>query len=660
MTKAELFTSIGEPFAAGLFELEGADPMLRYANALKRFWEQTELPAYDGGQLYPCGVSTFNYNQDVCIRPHYCNVFEIQREKLQQKSAEAYEIIHAEEMLVAKFHGHPHTVGGMGWTHSFPNYSRVLKEGLDTYRSRVEALPEDDFKQGLLITLDAIEIYHRRCLRMLRETQAPEALIAALEKVPYQPAETVYEAMVALNFVFYVDGCDDIGPLDRILLPYYKGEDILPLIKEFFKHADANDSWSGTLGPEYNEITRLCIQASQGSRRPDLQLLVKPDMPDWVWQESAAALVTGCGQPALYNGPLYRDMLHALMPEIPEEDLDHIAYGGCTELMLEGMSAVGSDDAGMNIALIFSDYMRAELANCDSYDVFFAGLSEAIRKETAYTLDLLNRYRQTRAKHRPNVVRTLLVDDCIDVRTEFNAGGARWVWSNINMCGVVNVIDSLNVIRTLIYEQKRYTAEEFIEKLDERDPEFLALAASCPSYGNDDPVADMVGVELIPVLIDALKQRTCYPRGKFIAVSNQFTTYADSGHHVPATPDGRAAGEPLCDSFSAIHGNDHKGPTAMLNSISRLPLYRLIGTPITNIRLAKDRLPLTLKPLVKGFFAQGGMQIQVSCISKEDMLDAMVHPERHQSLIVRVGGLSEYFIRLSPVLQETILNRTEH
>ena len=208
MTKAELFTSIGEPFAAGLFELEGADPMLRYANALKRFWEQTELPAYDGGQLYPCGVSTFNYNQDVCIRPHYCNVFEIRREKLQQKCAEAYEIIHAEEMLVAKFHGHPHTVGGMGWTHSFPNYSRVLKEGLDTYRSRVEALPEDDFKQGLLITLDAIEIYHRRCLRMLRVAQAPEALIAALEKVPYQPAKTVYEAMVALNFVFYVDGCD--------------------------------------------------------------------------------------------------------------------------------------------------------------------------------------------------------------------------------------------------------------------------------------------------------------------------------------------------------------------------------------------------------------------------------------------------------------------
>ena len=53
MTISELFTSIGEPFAAGLFELEGKAPMVRYANALKRFWEQTDLPAYDGGQLYP-------------------------------------------------------------------------------------------------------------------------------------------------------------------------------------------------------------------------------------------------------------------------------------------------------------------------------------------------------------------------------------------------------------------------------------------------------------------------------------------------------------------------------------------------------------------------------------------------------------------------------
>ena len=161
-------------------------------------------------------------------------------------------------------------------------------------------------------------------------------------------------------------------------------------------------------------------------------------------------------------------------------------------------------------------------------------------------------------------------------------------------------------------------------------------------------------------LADALKQRKCFPRGDFYPVSNQFITYADAGKKIPATPDGRKAGAPLCDSLGAIHGNDNKGPTALLNSVSKLPLYRIIGTPVTNIRISKEHLAAVLKPLVKGFFEEGGMQLQVSCLSREEILDAMAHPENHRSLIVRVGGYSEYFTRLSPELQQTILARTEH
>ena len=41
-------------------------------------------------------------------------------------------------------------------------------------------------------------------------------------------------------------------------------------------------------------------------------------------------------------------------------------------------------------------------------------------------------------------------------------------------------------------------------------------------------------------------------------------------------------------------------------------------------------------------------------------LDAMEHPERHENLVVRIGGFSEYFNRLSPELKQTVLERTEH
>ena len=54
------------------------------------------------------------------------------------------------------------------------------------------------------------------------------------------------------------------------------------------------------------------------------------------------------------------------------------------------------------------------------------------------------------------------------------------------------------------------------------------------------------------------------------------------------------------------------------------------------------------------------MQLQVSCLSREEILDAMAHPEKYSSLVVRIGGFSEYFTRLSPDLQQTVLERTEH
>ena len=70
MTAFELFDSIGEPFAAGLFELEGASPMVRHANALKRFFEQGVLPPYLGGQLYPAGRCMFPFDTEVAVKPH--------------------------------------------------------------------------------------------------------------------------------------------------------------------------------------------------------------------------------------------------------------------------------------------------------------------------------------------------------------------------------------------------------------------------------------------------------------------------------------------------------------------------------------------------------------------------------------------------------------
>ena len=142
--------------------------------------------------------------------------------------------------------------------------------------------------------------------------------------------------------------------------------------------------------------------------------------------------------------------------------------------------------------------------------------------------------------------------------------------------------------------------------------------------------------------------------------SIQFSTYAKAGKAVGPTPDGRGDGAPLCDSIGAIHGNDKNGITALLNSAAAISQENMCGTPVLNIKIDPARAKKSLKPLVLGYFEMGGMQLQITSVSREELIRAKEHPEDYPNLIVRIGGYSEYFRRLSPELQQTVIDRTEY
>jgi formate C-acetyltransferase len=63
--------------------------------------------------------------------------------------------------------------------------------------------------------------------------------------------------------------------------------------------------------------------------------------------------------------------------------------------------------------------------------------------------------------------------------------------------------------------------------------------------------------------------------------------------------------------------------------------------------------------LFRTYFANGGFQLQVNVTDRETLLKAKASPEEYAGLIVRVGGFSDYFCRLNPVLQDEIIARTE-
>ncbi|MDR0732166.1 MAG: hypothetical protein LBF63_10895 [Treponema sp.] len=660
---AEQFFALGEPYLGGFYEETERSRFFRFSRAQRRFWERAPLAAYRGGALYPCGVK---YPQGPAVCPDYSYTFSVDWKRLEQKWSGALPLFRRETELFL-WVGAPHNVGGDMFTHSMPRYDRVLREGLDAYETRIRALPEGDFRDGLLDIVEGIRAYHRRCLEAIRaaingENRAnAEKLLAALGRVPFAPARDMYEALVSWNFIYYVDGCDDPGRLDADLIPWYRGEDCTAIFGEFFDSVDENSGWSAAIGPDCNALTLQCLRAIRGHRRPGLELRVNDTTPAEIWQAAAESLAGGCGEPALYNEILYQRVLAERFPHIPLEDRLRFNGGGCTETMLAGICNVGSVDAGVNLPLIFEPYMRKNLEGAGSFEAFYRGLLDEIARAVIPVLERIGECQERRAAVRPQPVRTLLVDDCIEKGKDFNAGGARWYWSVVNLAGLINVIDSLLAIRHLVYRKTGPVMDPaaFLAGLAEQEPGFLRALTACPCFGVDDAEADALAADFSGRVFDLLAERTPYLGGQFLPSSIQFTTYVGAGSGVGPTPDGRAQGAPLADSLGAIHGKDKAGPTALLNSVAKLPLYKAAGTPVLNLRLKKDNLAACLRPLVTGYFEQGGMHVQISCLSREDILDALEHPERHENLIVRIGGYSEYFNRLDKAHKETVLQRTE-
>ena len=655
-TTAKEFYDINEPYAGGFFENPERSRFYRFSIAQKRYWENVTITEYKGGLLFPNGIK-FNY--EYAVRPSYSYVFEVNFEKMIKKSERLEKVIREERNLVPTIDS-PHTVGGAGYTHSFPNYKRIIKEGFNSYIARIEKIKDKDIREGLLEVVGGIQIFRDRLLKELEDKNAPDKLSNALKKVPFEPADNLYEALVAWNFIYYIDGCDNPGQLDKELIEYYNGEDVTDILHELFQNVNANDGWTGSVGPDYNELSLQCLKAIKGVRRPNLELKVTDNMPDELWEAAAESLITGCGQPAFYNEKLYQKKLREMFEDIPQKDLDCFCGGGCTETMIAGLSNVGSLDAGINAALIFADFMHKKLGDFDTFEDFYQELIRENDEVITTALDKVNIFRMQRALFRPHVVRTLLIDDCIDKGVDYNGGGARYNWSVINVAGLINVIDSLISIKKLVYDEKKYTPCDFIKKLCENDAALASDIKNLKCYGVDDDDADFIAKRYAKDIFDIISSKPVYMGRRFLPSSIQFTTYTEAGKVVAATPDGRRSGDALCDSIAALSGKDTEGVTAMLKSAAKLPQTDAPGTLVLNIRLEKKYLKDYIKPLILGYFAEGGMQAQVSCISREDMLDAMVNPQNHENLMVRTGGYSEYFNKLSDELKRTIIARTEY
>ncbi len=148
-------------------------------------------------------------------------------------------------------------------------------------------------------------------------------------------------------------------------------------------------------------------------------------------------------------------------------------------------------------------------------------------------------------------------------------------WINVNCFGGINVADSLAAIQKLIFDDQKYTMEELSAALQANWEGYEVMHQdflNTPKYGNDDEYADEWAVKTLTRTHHTLSQVKDAWGSPFTIDGSTAAGFQSVGLSSGATPDGRRAGVALNDgTVSPMAGADKNGPTAVLNSVSKIP-----------------------------------------------------------------------------------------
>jgi formate C-acetyltransferase len=275
---------------------------------------------------------------------------------------------------------------------------------------------------------------------------------------------------------------------------------------------------------------------------------------------------------------------------------------------------------------------------------------------------------QTHADVMPSPMLSSVIDDCLTKGVDVTAGGAKYNLSGIQAIQVANIADSLAVLKKYVYEDETMDRSVLLEALrsDFKHDEDLRLRLlnKVPKYGNDIEWVDKLGLQWVRYFADRMAEFTNARGGRYHTGLYTVSAHLPMGQNVGATPDGRHSQTPLADGgMSAVYGRDSHGPTALIQSVSRIDSMLASNGTLLNMKFLPSFFKTAegiskFSSFLRALVTMRIHHAQFNVVRPEDLLEAKKDPDKYKTLTVRVAGYTAYFIELSPDLQDEIIART--
>ncbi len=592
------------------------------------------------------------------------------------------------------------------------DFGKLLQYGVDGFIGLIEtkksnqesSLLYDCMIDALHLFQTVCEEYHKQATHLAEYTKYPnmkshyKKLSNALSHIAHKKPTTFFEAVQLMLLYWFVSGSHNLGRADVYFGDFVAHDlqcgritesEALQIVVALYTSVNKlhevfdtriNVGGKGRKNEKNADIfAKLAIQATMQLKEaiPQLSLRIYQGMDSSVYDLALQSIGERRTYPMLYNDDVNIPAVMKAFDISYEEALDYSPYG-CGEYILFGKS-LGTPSGVINLLkalevtlyngkdLATGEQLGLDLGNIYSYATFDE-LYEAYAKQVEYFIEHLAEQERLEydimGQEASCLYLSMLYDDCIKKEKALLSGGVKYLGGVVETYGNTNTADSLLAIKQAVFEDKTITKKRLIEALQSNFKGFEAerkILKKVHKYGNDYEDADTMLCRVHKDICEVTKkqsQRVGLSSYLVVVINNEANTILGRG--TSASADGRYAGQYLANANNPFPGCDTKGITAMLNSLVKISNDNHAGAT-QNIKFAQKMFHKELgmtKVLLSTYFEQGGTQAMISVINKKDLEDALIHPEAHRDIIVRVGGFSARFVELDKDVQMEVFHRT--